>query len=105
MRLAGPTLFAEFLEEYIDMVNAVRDAQVARDPKEIPEYFVLMIITDGIIHDLPKTTRLVVQASHLPISIVIVGVGDGPFDQMVFLDADEKMLRDDKKNRAVRDIV
>ena len=105
MRLAGPTLFAEFLEEYIDMVEAVRDAQDLRDKNEIPEYFVLMIITDGQIHDLKQTTRLVVRASELPISIVIVGVGEGPFQDMDFLDADEKLLKDDKKNRAKRDIV
>ena len=43
--------------------------------------------------------------SKLPISIVIVGVGDGDFDQMEFLDSDNKMLRDDKKRKAKRDIV
>ena len=43
--------------------------------------------------------------SKLPISIVIVGVGDGEFDDMETLDADKKMLRDDKKRKAKRDIV
>ena len=34
-----------------------------------------------------------------------MGVGDGDFHQMWALDSDEKLLKDDKKNKCKRDIV
>lgn len=41
-----------------------------------------MIITDGIINDMQKTIDEVVRGSNLPLSIVIVGVGDADFESM-----------------------
>jgi len=41
-----------------------------------------MILTDGCIHDMQQTIDLLVEASHLPMSIVIVGVGDENFNKM-----------------------
>jgi len=41
----------------------------------------------------------------MPFSAVIVGVGEGNFDLMEELDADEAVLRDFDDNVAVRDIV
>jgi hypothetical protein len=41
----------------------------------------------------------------MPFSAVIVGVGTGDFSQMEELDADEKVLTDEKGNEALRDIV
>jgi len=43
--------------------------------------------------------------SGMPFSAVIVGVGEGNFDLMEELDADEAVLRDFDDNVAVRDIV
>ena len=42
-------------------------------------YFVLLIITDGIITDFEETKRSIIEASHLPLSTIIVGVGDEDF--------------------------
>lgn len=47
-----------------------------------------MIITDGIINDMDKTIDEIVRGADLPLSIVIVGVGDADFDSMDVLDAD-----------------
>jgi len=47
-----------------------------------------LIITDGIINDMDKTIDQVVRGADLPLSIVIVGVGDADFDSMDVLDAD-----------------
>jgi hypothetical protein len=47
-----------------------------------------LILTDGIINDMQKTIDEVVKASGLPLSIIIVGVGESDFDEMVQLDAD-----------------
>jgi len=35
-----------------------------------------MILTDGEIHDMNKTMDLVVHAARLPLSIIIIGVGN-----------------------------
>jgi hypothetical protein len=45
-------------------------------------YSVLVILTDGEIHDMPKVIDLVVGASNLPLSIIIIGVGNDNFENM-----------------------
>ena len=46
------------------------------------KYLVLLIITDGAIHDMDETIRLIVRGAVLPLSILIVGVGDDDFGNM-----------------------
>lgn len=46
------------------------------------KYFILLIITDGIINDMQKTIDQVVRGSNLPLSIIIVGVGSDEFESM-----------------------
>ncbi|NXX65121.1 CPNE1 protein, partial [Spizella passerina] len=43
------------------------------------QYFILLIITDGEITDLDQTRQAIVNASNLPMSIIIVGVGEASF--------------------------
>ena len=62
-------------------------------------------ITHGNIHDMKETKELIVQASKLPCSIIIVGVGNSDFDQMIDLDSDENLLKDHRNQFATRDIV
>lgn len=45
-----------------------------------------------MINDLLKTIDQVVRGSRLPLSIIIVGVGDEDFQAMVELDADQNPL-------------
>jgi vacuolar-type H+-ATPase subunit F/Vma7 len=52
----------------------------------------LLLITDGIINDLKKTIDEVIRGSSLPLSIIIVGVGNENFDSMNVLDADDAPL-------------
>jgi hypothetical protein len=66
---------------------------------------VLLIICDGMINDMQASIDAIVQASRLPLSIVIVGVGNADFADMNTLDGDDVTLRDSKGNTAVRDIV
>jgi Copine len=68
-------------------------------------YFVLLMITDGSITDLPDTISAIVYASTLPYSIIIVGVGSADFTAMNALDSDKKMLQDKNGCVAQRDIV
>jgi hypothetical protein len=56
------------------------------------KYTILLILTDGIINDLQATVDEVVAGSGLPLSIIIVGIGNADFDQMDLLDADDAPL-------------
>lgn len=69
------------------------------------QYFVLLIITDGVITDMDQTRVAIVAASHLPMSIIIVGVGGADFTDMEILDGDDGRLRSPSGEPAVRDIV
>ena len=68
------------------------------------EYFVLLILTDGCIHDMNETVQLVVKCSRLPMSIIIIGVGGADFSNMEKLDGDEGLI-DSRGNKAERDLV
>merc|ERR1712127_878033 len=70
-----------------------------------PVYNVLVLLTDGTIHDMPETIEHVVDLAEFPCSIIIIGVGDANFDAMKALDGDEHGLKDRKGRSAARDIV
>ena len=52
-------------------------------------YQILLILTDGEIHDMARVKKLIVDSSPLPTSIIIVGIGQEEFELMVELDSDE----------------
>ena len=68
-------------------------------------YHILLILTDGEIHDMPKTKDLIVECSNYPLSIIIVGIGNADFSNMRELDGDEVVLRNSRGDQAKRDIV
>uniref|UniRef100_A0A3Q2TJ41 Copine family member 9 n=1 Tax=Fundulus heteroclitus TaxID=8078 RepID=A0A3Q2TJ41_FUNHE len=95
VQLYGPTNFAP-------VINQV--ARCAADVTDGSQYFVLLMITDGVISDMAQTKEAVVNAASLPMSIIIVGVGPAEFDAMEELDGDE--VRVSSRGRfAERDIV
>eukprot|EP00252_Welwitschia_mirabilis_P003379 TRINITY_DN13459_c0_g1_i1.p1 TRINITY_DN13459_c0_g1~~TRINITY_DN13459_c0_g1_i1.p1 ORF type:complete len:575 (-),score=116.29 TRINITY_DN13459_c0_g1_i1:411-2135(-) len=95
--LAGPTLFGH-------VINYA--AQIAHRHLEQQKYFVLLIITDGVITDIQETKDAIVKASDLPLSILIVGVGGADFKEMEILDADNgQPLESSNGQIATRDIV
>ena len=71
----------------------------------VPIYTILLIITDGIIDDMSEAKRLLVQAGTLPLSVIIIGVGNADFTNMETLDGDIVLLTDDQGNKTVRDCV
>ncbi|XP_065852861.1 protein BONZAI 3 [Euphorbia lathyris] len=96
--LAGPTLFGKV----IDTAAQVATQSLSTGNK----YFVLLIITDGVLTDLQETKNALVKASDLPLSVLIVGVGAADFTQMEILDADEGCRLESSTGRvATRDIV
>ena len=69
-------------------------------------YHVLLILTDGNIHDIRETIDLIVECSFEPLSVIIVGIGDdSDFAAMDCLDADENVLVNGVGGEAQRDIV
>eukprot|EP00742_Colponemidia_sp_Colp-10_P001717 GILJ01001839.1.p1 GENE.GILJ01001839.1~~GILJ01001839.1.p1 ORF type:complete len:563 (-),score=92.27 GILJ01001839.1:106-1794(-) len=96
--LSGPTIFSQVIQNAISLASQYQ-TQAAQ------KYFVLLIITDGVINDMDDTVRNIVQAADLPLSIVIVGVGNADFSGMVKLDGDDGRLRDRTGREAARDIV
>lgn len=73
------------------------------DPSQ--QYFILLILTDGVITDMADTREAIVHASHLPMSVIIVGVGNADFSDMQMLDGDDGILRSPKGEPVLRDIV
>ncbi|XP_071477474.1 copine-8-like isoform X1 [Diadema setosum] len=95
VQLYGPTNFAPIINHVARFASAKRDGS---------EYFVLLIITDGIITDMARTKEAIVNAAVLPLSIIIVGVGKENFANMEELDGDEVRLSYQGRT-AARDIV
>ncbi|XP_037981202.1 copine-5-like isoform X6 [Motacilla alba alba] len=83
---------------------ALRPHQLCPCRQPCCPYFVLLIITDGVISDMAQTKEAIVNAAKLPMSIIIVGVGQAEFDAMVELDGDDIRISSRGKV-AERDIV
>jgi hypothetical protein len=43
---------------------------------------IVMILTDGEIHDMRDACHELIQCSRLPISVIVVGIGNGDFKLM-----------------------
>lgn len=95
---SGPTHFAPLLRE----INAYCKRNYEINPFN---YSIYLLLTDGIIQDMPETIDEVVKGSFLPLSIIIIGIGDANFDNMVVLDGDDYGLTDSNGQTWMRDIV
>lgn len=93
--LYGPTNFAPVIKHVAKFAQAYQDGK---------QYFVLLIITDGIITDMQNTLHAIIDASQLPMSIIIVGVGNEDFVDMERLDSDDSLIAIQGR-KAKRDIV
>ncbi|KAF7112575.1 hypothetical protein RHSIM_RhsimUnG0215200 [Rhododendron simsii] len=82
LQLAGPTSFAPVIEMAMTIVE-----------RSTSQYHVLVIIADdqvtrsvdtedGQLSPQKRTLEAIAQASFFPLSIILVGVGDGPWDMM-----------------------
>jgi len=83
-------------------------AQIAQQNQknniEDDQYYILLILTDGEIHDMEESKRAIIESARLPISIIIIGIGETDFSNMEVLDGDDG-LWDNNGNKAERDLV
>lgn len=99
VQLYGPTNFAPVIN------HVARFADGAARENSAKSYYILLILTDGVISDFIETKDAIVAASYLPMSIIIVGVGRADFSEMDILDGDEVPLISRHGQRCARDIV
>jgi Copine len=64
--LYGPTNFAPILRHVVSSASPDLSNR---------NYFILLIMTDGAVSDMEATKMALVDASDLPISVIIVGIG------------------------------
>nr|XP_039249709.1 copine-3-like [Styela clava] len=100
VKLWGPTNISPIISHVAKFALEAQNAQTSPQ-----NYFVLLIITDGVITDIAETLTAIVNASHLPMSIIIVGVGTADFTAMEMLDGDGGVLKSPQGHKAIRDIV
>ena len=100
VKLSSPTFFSPVIRKVIEEIN-----HDLINKKLQNHYYILMILTDGIIKDMEETKDCIVEASKLPLSIVIIGIGNADFTKMEILDGDEKPLVNSFGEKRKRDIV
>jgi len=98
VELSGPTYFNPIITEALKVASANLQA-------EADVYTILLILTDGEIHDMDATIETLVSASRLPMSIIIIGVGGADFTKMEILDGDTGNLKNSRGEKAARDFV
>ena len=94
LTFAGPTKFAPLINTIISKIQSNK-----------LEYHILMILTDGVIDDLQETIDALVEGSFLPLSVIIIGIGNADFKKMEILDGDDVPLVSSRGVKRMRDLV
>ncbi len=92
----GPTYFSPIIRQVISDI---------RHEANSFNYHILMILTDGVINDMNMTIDCLCEGAMLPLSVIIIGIGNADFSNMVVLDADDNPLVDSRGRTCVRDLV
>jgi len=101
-----------YCDDFYQIINAISDraetdmmAKFHPNSHKLPsDYYILFFVIDGDGFDTNGTIRALVRASSLPISIVLIGVGNNNFTNLSKFDADGMPLTVDGVS-TIRDIV
>ena len=96
LKLASPTKFCPLIKKVIGNI---------KNENNPLKYHILLILTCGVIEDMQETIDALVDASLLPLSVIIIGIGNDDFSKMVDLDGDINPLVNSKGKKRERDIV
>ncbi len=77
IEMSGPTTFAPMIKQAIEISKECCN-----------QYMILVLLTDGDVSDMDADVKALQEASNYPLSVVAVGLGDGPFDKMRVFDDD-----------------
>lgn len=93
---SGPTYFSPIIRQVISDI---------RHEGNSLNYHILMILTDGVINDMNESIDALVEGSFMPLSVIIIGIGNADFTNMDILDADDNPLVDSRGRKSARDLV
>ena len=79
--MSGPTVLDQVIQAAAMRAKKLCQAQADS------QYCILLILTDGIVTDLSGTKRKLEVYSHLPLSVIIIGVGQADFAVMNSLES------------------
>jgi hypothetical protein len=96
IQLAGPTKFCPMIKNVINNIKAQNNPL---------KYHILLLLTDGIILDMQETIDALVEGSFLPLSVIIIGIGNDHFQEMIILDGDNVPLVSSSGVKRMRDLV
>ena len=94
---SGPTFFSPVFQEIKRKLEINNNNDF--------NYHILLIISDGEIHDINETIDSIIQVSMLPISIIIIGVGDNVYYDMKRLNGENGKLISSKGEILDKDII
>ena len=81
---SGGTYFAPIIQTINRKLEANKDKNL--------NYHILLIISDGEIHDINETIDSIIEISKFPISIIIIGIGDDVTSDMKTLNGEKGKL-------------
>ena len=73
LEFSSPTFFSPIINRVIQDIKKIGT---------VSKYYILMMLTDGNIDDMGDTIDSLVEASLLPLSLIIIGIGNTSFSQM-----------------------
>lgn len=98
LTFSGPTNFAPLLR------NVLKFAE-SKFAENKYNYTVLLLLTDGAVTDFQETIDSIIHGCELPLSIIIVGIGNDSFEKMDRLDGNDIPLVSSEGTKMKRDIV
>ena len=96
LKLSNPSKFSPIIKRVIATIK------MENDPLK---YHILLLLTDGVIDDMAETVDTLVEGSFLPLSVIIIGIGNYSFKEMIDLDGDYHPLVNSKGIKRMRDLV